>query len=1757
MKKRIAALVLACMMMLPVGSVPVYGAEKTVPLSVAETVKEDAAGIVIDNAAAVASGTTEDGGEESLILDTSRKEVSVSANEEEAEASVTDYGEETSDSVSGNEEKAEASVSGNEEEAETSVTGNEAKPSDEKEEDREEEYQELPGFSEHDGNFWYEEDELNEDGMFVCEDEDGNEMVLDPLDPEFPAFYESLKKQKDEEELTLDSEALGAGAGEIYYGLNGAPYAHPVGADGRPVMNGVDVSYAQGTINWAAMKQAGVDFAIIRAGARGYGAAGSLINDTQFAANIQGAAAAGVKVGIYYFSQAINEAEAVQEAQHCYSLINGYKGAISLPVYIDYEYVPGGRLALARLSAAQHTLICNAFCAQMNAYGYSSGIYANKDMFISDMVLSAIPAAYSIWMANWVQATGYTGRLDCWQYTSGGAAKLSGCFSSPSKTLDLDFGYFGASSSVSVKASSDKEVLLIDEVAGTVESATLTAKVTPAAAKVTWKIIEGESYATLSAAEGTSVILQPKANAPVGTVKIRATATNGSAKATSDVTVDLKWKLQDEWISQQISVPVYDGEPKTLVKYYDVLSAADTAAHTRAEVLAGITAYYREESVKTLTDVEPSSLATYTIQIAGTGKFAGTVERSFKIDPKSILDGGSIDFDGFEVQDLVADKQSLQVNVRDSSISVVSRRTLHKQGVNGSAGDFRIISVKNQDGTDEIRVGDQISVVIEGIHNYYGTLSSEPQTTKIEKGHITSGMIRVIPDQPWTGREIEPAVFVESDGVLLKESTDGGLTGDYVVSYSNNVNIGKKAVVTVKGCNNYGGTAAANFAIVTHPLTEADIFVDYVSDQMYTGTALKPAVTVTLRDLGGTKDQNDEYPIIRTLVEKTDFTVTYSSNTNVGTGKLVIKGKGNFTGTLNGEFSINPGNLGEKGADGWTDERLAGMQIRVGGKNGTDYWDKDGNRDFYETPFTTKPQKPAVEITMNGSKVAASNYTLTYSDNTDIGIATITVEAKGKNYQGGRVIYFEITGKNLSEKTKMSYGSIANKPFTAGGMRPVPVIKYNGTALTVGRDYDIGYAPIEEGKPGSDAVASDYNDTIEEVGSYYAVITGKEEYGYSGSYVYAKAFKVTQAKLTAKSVLLRDAMIESGGTLSSDLIRVLSGSEFLTEGEDYDLQFYSGRTPLQEGDTVYAGKYTAEVRGKGNFTGVVKQTITAVNPGKKRLLSSDDYEIIFGDGSVDEFSYDGGAAIKPTVNVRARGTADLSDVLSTKDFSVTYANNKNVGTAVVTVKGRGDFQGTMKSTFTITALDTTDSKNDVTISFSKGSAFQYNGQVQKPTVVVKAGTKTLKNKTDYEVSYENEKSTDAGDYMVYVDYKGNYTGAGGASYRIEKADINNVTITIPKQYYCGTIVHPDISTWSFKLGKETVDYENFTTVNPSTQKEAWSNDTQIGSNASVVAYVDTTSKNFKVGGKKQVYYSIEKHPVSNTDIGVYQMVTEGGITELVDASTITESYTGGAISPKIVVVDKSRGYDTYYPDCLLSNSEYSVAYSNNVKPGEKAAITITGKGNYTGTKTVNFTILGQRIDGKIKTDDDYYMSVSKVTLFSDPKSAAAPTLSSDDRKKIVDDKTYTYDGTQKKPAVRLEYIGSLLKQGTDYEVKYYDNTDAGTATVEIIGKGIYSGTLTEEYRINPVTWEWIKESYDTRKPVVAGIKEDGSTRMKWTGDIIEPKVTVKIAGRTLVKGKDYTVTVQNSTRIGKATMVLTGIGNYEGIILEYNFQVVQ
>lgn len=177
--------------------------------------------------------------------------------------------------------------------------------------------------------------------------------------------------------------------------------------------HGIDVSSYQKNINWSQVASSGVDFAMLRVGSRGYGS-GKVVLDTSLADNMRGCSENGIKIGLYFQSQATNVIEAVEEANYCIGAINGQ--TVEYPIVFSSEAIENDSYRTENLSKEELTVIAKAFCDTVRAYGYTPMIAATKKQFARKMDLTNL-YTYDFWLYDTDDISVFPYRFNMWQYS--------------------------------------------------------------------------------------------------------------------------------------------------------------------------------------------------------------------------------------------------------------------------------------------------------------------------------------------------------------------------------------------------------------------------------------------------------------------------------------------------------------------------------------------------------------------------------------------------------------------------------------------------------------------------------------------------------------------------------------------------------------------------------------------------------------------------------------------------------------------------------------------------------------------------------------------------------------------------------------------------------------------------------------------------------------------------------------------------------------------------------------------------------------------------------------------------------------------------------------------------------------------------------------------------------------------------------------------------------------------------------------------
>lgn len=562
-------------------------------------------------------------------------------------------------------------------------------------------------------------------------------------------------------------------------------------------------------------------------------------------------------------------------------------------------------------------------------------------------------------------------------------------------------------------------------------------------------------------------------------------------------------------------------------------------------------------------------------------------------------------------------------------------------------------------------------------------------------------------------------------------------------------------------------------------------------------------------------------------------------------------------------------------------------------------------------------------------------------------------------------------------------------------------------------------------------------------------------------------------------------------------------------------------------DNVNVGTATAKVTGTGDYYGESSTTfqIKAQNFTDTGSLSPED--TVYAGGPTTTI-----------LNVKDMNGRILEEG---KDYTASYVNNEAVGSATVTITGTGNYSGTMTANFLINQADVAE------LDAWVDEELHYTGSELTPAIKMSG----MEEGTDYSVIYKD--NINVGEASAIITGSGNYTGTKTIKFTILPAEIEGSTITDAAIYrYTGKEIKADISVVS-ALGIQLIEdsdykvtgYTNNIEVGTATVEiEGIGNYTgklkhdYVIQEADIVAMTVTLEPDKYVftGGNKvpnvivtnsegTVLHEDEDYTVEikdNRNAGVASVIITGkgnysgtvirnftiepaDLTECTaEISYASTTFSGSDKEPTVTVTTKKG-------TVLKKDTNYTVTYLNNREAGT-ATVVITGTGNYGGSIEKNFTI---------KPAD-----LSKGTV-------------------AVKTATVIENGSEQKPGVTVKTAkGTTLKEGVHYSVEYSNNINPGTATVVVTGINSYQGTLNTTFKIQART-------------DLSGFAATVSySKTSYTGSEKCPSVTVKTTnGTTLKKDVNYTVTYSNNINVGKATITIEGIGKYKGKIVK-NFTIV-
>ena len=511
------------------------------------------------------------------------------------------------------------------------------------------------------------------------------------------------------------------------------------------------------------------------------------------------------------------------------------------------------------------------------------------------------------------------------------------------------------------------------------------------------------------------------------------------------------------------------------------------------------------------------------------------------------------------------------------------------------------------------------------------------------------------------------------------------------------------------------------------------------------------------------------------------------------------------------------------------------------------------------------------------------------------------------------------------------------------------------------------------------------------------------------------------------------------------------------------------------------------------FTVTADRTLTAVF---EKETSDERHEGLWVSGMQDTVPYTGAPVRQENINVYHNST-----LLQEKtEYTISYKNNKNAGTAQLIVTGKGNYKGKVTQNFIIEAIDLSrESQNSISATVATAVA---TGKKLKPAITVTWNQKKLKEKKDYTLTYDTN-ITEASDdgYDITISGTGNYTGTITRKFRVvpkgtkllNSAKVTGLAKSYPYQDAAENAIphglETDLANLTVKVGKTTLTQGTDYTVR-------MENAGAVGTASLIIEPAQASS----YAGEKRV-------PVLITGTNLKTCSVTG--------LEKSYPYTGAPITPDITVFTGKNGTGT-----KISEGDYIVRYTNNTKPG-KATLTVTGiaEKGYSGTLKATYTIS--------RTDLAEGENAGKITV------------------QLPDTASYAKGGAKPQPVIRHTEGSTvhILRENIDYKLIYKNNTavSAGNTNlstnrqpaVTITGIGNYRGTITKTFTI-------VRQ--DISLLTIAASDKPYSAKKKGRAYYSAPKV-YDLDGKQLRQNTDYTVRYTDDatgSEIGKTDIVQNG-----------------
>lgn len=1048
--------------------------------------------------------------------------------------------------------------------------------------------------------------------------------------------------------------------------------------------------------------------------------------------------------------------------------------------------------------------------------------------------------------------------------------------------------------------------------------------------------------------------------------------------------------------------------------------------------------------------------------VTGIGNYTETAEKPFTITPLHLENDGTTVVTGLIDPIGYSPKGATQTPTVRFTKNGAGSSTLLAEG---EQKDYTISY------TDNDKAG-TATLTVNGKGNYTGSVS---ETFTIESRELAEDMIQMETSWPYTGTYITPPVTVICDGETLKN----GENKDYIVEYENNFAVGSNAVAKITGKNNYTGTVTIPFYITDSIEDETKISITCEAagrTYTYTGSNIEPAVTVKSIVTGSS------------LIKGTDYTVSYANNTDVGRATITVEGIKNYSGSRQFTFYIAP-------------QQISAATATLPQSSYT---------------YTGSQIAPKPRVTYNSKTLAeGTDYVLIPGTNIDAGTGTVTLSGIN-NFAGTNTLEFAIVPKSIGSgnafATGFSMDKVEPQGYTGSEIRPTPqvYVTQSGvkTALVYGEDYSFAYA-------------NNINN-----GTARIIVKGENNYTGSVTGTFEIRANIADAAITVADTEYEDWL--SAGAAKPEPSVSLNGVALIKD-RDYTVSYDNNTMP---------GEATVVIKGKGSYGGEVRATFAIYGD-----LSKADAD------PIENQPYTG-SAVTPVPSVNYHGIPLRSGGI---DYTLSYSGNTEIGTATITLVGDGYYRGSKEVKFTIIP-----SAGNFVIP--QIAAQKYCGKQIKPEVTVYYGDRKLTEKDDYTVSYGS--NTDAGVGTVTITGAGNYSNIATVTrtFAINPLLMSELTLSDSKSDIAGVIAPMEYTgnallPTTLKLYYEE-DGKTIYTLKTTDYTVTCPDDSNI---AVGTAHIVIGENNGNIIGSRSESFEITAKNINNVTYSI---------------AGANQTYSGKELKPEITL----RNGQTI----MEAGTDYTVEYEDNINVGT-AKIKLTGIGNYVGERTVNFKIAALPISsGRISVEpvpEQIYMGVPvtpELSLaYTDEDGEVIPLTENDFRVVFTNNNragtaratltglgnfsgsrvvnftiaqhdigaddiivaeipNQAYTGKQVTPAVTITCGEYTLNQKTDYTLTYANNTEIGTATVTITGRGNFTGTRTASFAI----------ASSIENAQLTGLAEEYT----FTGSDVEPEgITVRIGATDLVLGEDYIVSYEDNRNAGTAQLVITGRGNYGGI----------